>query len=65
MKDGDDRVEELRAMFHVALAALEPEQLSNFVDYYLEWYMGKEGVKEITKFKGIRELRRVCDAGHG
>ena len=52
-------------MFHVALAALEPEQLSNFVDYYLEWYMGKEGVKEITKFKGIRELRRVYDAGHG
>ncbi len=65
MKDGDDRVEELRSMFHVALDALEPEQLSNFVDYYLEWYMERESVKEITKFKGIRELRRVYDVGHG
>ena len=64
MRDDGDRTEELRSMFHVALDAIEPKQLAGFVDYYLEWYMGNENIKEITKVKGSSELRRVYDAGH-
>tara|TARA_R110000824_G_scaffold362402_1_gene550355 strand:+ start:3291 stop:3488 length:198 start_codon:yes stop_codon:yes gene_type:complete len=65
MRDADDRVEELRSMFHTALDGVDPKQLSSFVDYYLEWYMRSENIKEITKVKGLRELRRVYEKGQG
>ena len=63
MIDLNGASEELRVMFHSALEGVEPRQLAKFVDYYLEWYMRTENIKEITKVKGDRLLRRVYEEG--
>ena len=53
--------DELRSMFHAAIDGVDPIQLAGFIDYYLEWYMSRENIKEITKMKGDYMLRRAYD----
>jgi len=56
-----DNEEEFKRLIEQSVMTLDPTALAFIVSSYLDQYMEREGIKELTKFKGNSVLRRVYE----
>jgi len=56
-----DKELKFKEFFEKSVASLEPVVMAWIVDAWLEGYMKREGIREITKHKGKHTLTRVYD----